>query len=101
MEIGRDCVNRISDCYWWNWDGGCTPFFWRWPLEFRIHMWDGTPLWFDPTAAPSYKRPYRAKKNPILKARVKEKLDNFLKRRYFEVGLVKSLTTCFGVTKRG
>jgi hypothetical protein len=27
MEIGRDCVRRICDSSWWNWDGGSTPFF--------------------------------------------------------------------------
>jgi hypothetical protein len=59
----------------------------------------GTPLWFDPTLAPSYRRPQRAERNPILKARVKDKLDKVLKRIYFEVGLVKSLTTFFGVPK--
>jgi hypothetical protein len=62
-------------------------------------MRDGTLLWFDPTLAPAYKRPQRAENNPILRARVKEKLDKVLQRRYFEVGLVKSLTTFFGVPK--
>jgi hypothetical protein len=59
-------------------------------------MRDGTPLWFDSTLSPSYKRPQRADNNPTLKARVKDKLDKVLHRRYFEVGLVKSLTTFFG-----
>jgi hypothetical protein len=62
-------------------------------------MRDGTPLWFNPTLAPPYRRSQRAERNPILKAWVKDKLDNVLKRRYFEVGLVKSLTTFFGVPK--
>jgi hypothetical protein len=62
-------------------------------------MRDGTPLWFDSTLAPSYRRPQRAERNPTIKARVKEKLDKVLKRRYFEVGLVKSLTTFSGVPK--
>jgi hypothetical protein len=62
-------------------------------------MRDGTPLWFDPTLAPSYRRPQQAERNPILKAWVKDKLDKVLTRRYFEVGLVKSLTTFFGVPK--
>jgi hypothetical protein len=99
MEIGRDCVRRICDSSWWNWDGGSTPFFWRWPSEFRTQMRDGTTLWFDSTLAPAYKRPQRADNNPTLKSRVKEKLDKVLQRRYFEVGLVKSLTTFFGVPK--
>jgi hypothetical protein len=99
VEIGRDFVQRICDSSWWNWDGGSTLFFWRWPSEFRTQMRDGIPLWFDSTLAPSYRRPQRAEKNPTLKARVKEKLDKVLKRRYFEVGLVKSLTTFFGVPK--
>jgi hypothetical protein len=62
-------------------------------------MRDGTPLWFDPTLDTAYKRPQRAENNPVLRARVKEKLDKVLQRRYFEVGLVKSLTTLFGVPK--
>jgi hypothetical protein len=62
-------------------------------------MRDGTTLWFDPTLAPAYKRPQRAENTPILRARVKEKLDKVLQRRYFEVRLVKSLTTLFGVPK--
>jgi hypothetical protein len=62
-------------------------------------MRDGTPLWFDSTLAPAYKRPQRAENNPTLKARFKEKLDKVLHGRYLEVGLVKSLTTFFGVPK--
>jgi hypothetical protein len=99
VEIGRDCVQRICDSSWWNWDGGSTPFFWRWPSEFRTHMRDGTPLWFDSTLAPSYIMPQRAERNPTLKDRVKEKLDKILKQIYFEVGLVNSLITFFGVPK--
>jgi hypothetical protein len=99
MEIERDCVRRICDSSWWNWDGGYTPFFWRWSSELRTHMRDRNPLWFDSTLEPDYKRPQRAENNPTLKSRVKEKLDKVLQRRYFEVGLVKSLTTFFGVPK--
>jgi hypothetical protein len=99
VEIGRDFVKQISDCSWWNWDGGSTLFCRRSSPEFMIHMRDGTPLWFDPTLAPSYKRPQRAEKNPLLKARVKEKMDNVLKRSYFDIGLVNSLTTFFGVPR--
>jgi hypothetical protein len=62
-------------------------------------MRDGTPLCLDLTLAPSYRRPQRAEKNPTIKDPVKEKLDKVLKRRYFEVCLVKSLTTFFGVPK--
>jgi hypothetical protein len=62
-------------------------------------MRDGTPLWFDPNMAPSYKRPQRSEKNPLLKVRDKEKLDKALNWRYFVVGLVKSLTTFCGVPK--
>jgi hypothetical protein len=62
-------------------------------------MRDGTHLWFDSTLAPAYKRPQRAENNPTLKSWVKEKLDNLLQQIYFEVGLVKSLPTFFGVPK--
>jgi hypothetical protein len=62
-------------------------------------MRDGNPLWFDSTLDPSYKRPQRAENNPTLKSQAKEKLDKVLQRIYFEVGLVKSLTTFFRVPK--
>jgi hypothetical protein len=51
------------------------------------------------TVSPSYRRPHQAERNPILKDRVKDKMDKVLKRRHFEVGLVKSLTIFFGVPK--
>jgi hypothetical protein len=35
----------------------------------------------------------------MLKARVKDKLNKVLKRRYFEIGLVKYLLNLFGVPK--
>jgi hypothetical protein len=72
-------------------------------LAFALRVQDTDerkdPPWFDSTLAPSYRRNQRAERNPTLKARVKEKLDKVLKRIYFEVGLVKSLTTFFGVPK--
>jgi hypothetical protein len=49
--------------------------------------------------SPSYRKHQRAERKPTLKDWVKDKLDKVLKRRYFEVGLVKSLTTFFGVPK--
>jgi hypothetical protein len=57
VKVGRDCLVRVADYTWWNWDGGSTPFFWRWPEEFRSTIRDRAPLWFDFDQSPAFKRP--------------------------------------------
>jgi hypothetical protein len=59
VKVGRDCLMRVADFTWWNWDGGSTPFFWRRTEEFRFKIRDGTLLWFDFDQAPVFKRPQR------------------------------------------
>jgi hypothetical protein len=70
-------------------------------LALALWVQDTYEIWDPPYGSIqiSYRRPQWAERNPILKACVKDKLDKVLNRRYFEVGLVKSLTTFFGVPK--
>jgi hypothetical protein len=56
-------------------------------------------LWFDWYQAPAFRKPQRDKPGPDAKANIKEKLTTALERRYFEEGLVKSLTAFFGLPK--
>ena len=30
---------------YWDWDGGSSLFFWRWPPKVRKDVRDGTPIW--------------------------------------------------------
>jgi hypothetical protein len=31
LDAGRDALERGMKASWWNWDGGSSLFFWRWP----------------------------------------------------------------------
>jgi hypothetical protein len=95
--IGKDCVRRVADSTWWLWDGRLTPFFWRWPDEFRNSIRDGTPLWLDMEVVPEYRRPQRDEANPVWKRTMKEKLDTVRFRRYVESGLISALTRFLAV----
>jgi hypothetical protein len=97
--IVKDCVLRVEDSTWWIWGGGSTPFFCRWPDEFRKSIQDGTPLWLDMDVVPEYRRPQRDEANPVRKRMVKEKLDTVCFRRYVESLLVSELTSFLVVMK--
>jgi hypothetical protein len=45
-EVGRDALEKATRATWWEWPGGSTPFFWRWPLYARSVVRDGHPPWF-------------------------------------------------------
>jgi hypothetical protein len=97
--VGLDCVLRVADSTWWDWDGGSTIFFWRWPAEFRVSVRDGTRLWIHEAKLPSYRRPQRDINDVIMKKAMVQKLLKVKTRRYFEAGLVTALTTFFAVPK--
>ena len=31
----RECMKRIDDCSWWEWDTGSSLFFWKWPQLYQ------------------------------------------------------------------
>jgi hypothetical protein len=97
--IGKDCILWVADITWWLWDGGSTPFFWRWPGEFRKSIRDGTPLWLEMEVVPEYRRPQKDEANPVRETMIKENLDTIRIRRYVESGLVSALTSFFAVMK--
>ena len=33
-----ECMKRIADCSWWEWDTGSSLFFWKWPQQYQA--WD-------------------------------------------------------------
>jgi hypothetical protein len=44
-EAGGDAIARAARSSWWEWDDGSTPFYWRWPAEYRYVMRDGIKIY--------------------------------------------------------
>ena len=93
-----DCISRAEAATFWDWNGGSSPFFWRWQPEIQRDMRDGTPL-FVTGPLPSNTRPQRMPANPSIAARIMEKVNKVRLRLYIAVGLVLSLTAYFHVAK--
>ncbi len=97
-EVGRDCLHRASLADWWEWKGGSTLFFWRWPGYARKLALSGHKPWFS-SPPPQYKVPQRHEQDGAIRAKVKTKLEAPLNRRYITEGRVESLTSFFSVPK--
>jgi hypothetical protein len=97
LAVG-DCITRAANSTWWNWEDGSRPFFWRWSEEYCRHIRDRIPLWYrgDP---PRHFASQRKEKDPEVRKNMGTKLMTVLARRYFEYGLILSLTSFFSVSK--
>ena len=31
----RDCMKRIANCSWWEWDAGSSLLLWKWPQQYQ------------------------------------------------------------------
>jgi hypothetical protein len=93
-----DCITRATNSTSLNWEDGSRPFFWRWSEEYCHHIQDGIPLWYqgDP---PRRVGSQRKEKDPEVRKNMGIKLMAFFARRYFEYGLILSLTSFFSVPK--
>jgi hypothetical protein len=101
-EVGQDIISKATQADWWNWSGGSTLIFWRWPRGFqRSCARDGMPAWIQGTL-PRFKR--RAKVPSLEDAMLlAPKFVTILERRYVLVPdaahPVKSLVAYFHVPK--
>ena len=93
-----DCVNRAQAATFWEWNGGSSPFFWRWQPAIQRDMRDGTPL-FVTGPLPSFKRPQKMPADASIASRIMAKVNKVRLRLYIAVGLVLSLTAYFHVPK--
>lgn len=93
---GRDCVRRCCLASWWDWDAGSRPLHWHWPLEYQQIIRDGLPPWFS-TVPPTSTVPQRGKPDPVIRAKVADKLGKVRAKGYLAEGEVKSLTSFFTV----
>ena len=55
-ERGADCIRRAELASWWNWDGGSSLFFWRWPEIYQKDVLFGGPVRFDKEPVPWFQR---------------------------------------------
>ena len=93
-----DCTHRASQASFWDWNGGSSPFFWRWQPAIQRDMRDGTPL-FVTGPLPSNTKPQRMPHDPTIAERIMAKVNKVRLRCYIAVGLVLSLTAYFHVPK--
>jgi hypothetical protein len=63
VTVGRECLMRVAECTWWNWDGGSTPFFWQWLEEFRSQ------IRFDFDKSPAFNIPQQDEPDPMPRPR--------------------------------
>ena len=93
-----DCNGRASQASFWDWNGGSSPFFWRWQPAIQRDMRDGTKL-FVKGPLPSNTAPQRMPSDPSIAQRIMDKVNKVRLRCYIAVGLVLSLTAYFHVPK--
>jgi hypothetical protein len=98
LIVGRSCIRHVANASWWEWDGGSTLLFWRWPKELRGAARDGLPVWIK-GELPNYRRPQRKEPDENQLTQVAEKLNNVRMKGYIQDGAVTSLTSFFAVPK--
>jgi hypothetical protein len=99
IEVGEEGLRRAEESSFWNWDGGSTPFFWRWQPEVKADMRDGTKLYVDKTKLPRYTKAQQMPRDKSIVERITEKIQKVRLRGYIAAGLVLSLTGFFQVPK--
>ena len=98
LAVGRDCLTRCSDASWWEWSGGSTLFYWRWPPDFVKFARDGVPV-FVSGKLPTSMEKQRGTDDVQARSKVAKKLKKIRGRRYVVPGFVRSLTSYFHVPK--
>ena len=98
MELGCDCLRRAGDADWWEWRGGSTLFYWRWPPYLKSLVTEGHPSWLL-GELPRYIQPQHCEQDKNTCTKVKTKLENILSKGYIARGTVTSLTSYFAIPK--
>ena len=99
LMVGGEAIWRSSLATWWNWDGGSTIYFWRWPECFQTVVRDGTKVFIHRNQLPAYTQPQQLSKHPETCEQVERKVNRVRSRGYIKEGGVKSTTGFFDVPK--
>ncbi len=97
-DVRMSCISHATKADWWEWWGGSTLLFWRWPPEVRAMAQDGHAIWVK-GSLPAYHRPQCPKLDPVLQAQVLKKLENVWDKGYITKMTAQSLTSFFVVPK--
>ena len=98
LKVGRDAIRRACLASWWEWDGGSTLFFWRWPKEYRKDVRDGLEVCVE-GQLPEFWARQRWPEDPLEREQLKKKLHKPIVKEYITRGFVISLTGFFAVAK--
>jgi hypothetical protein len=98
FETGSEAVKRACRSSFWDWDGGSSLFFWRWPDEFSQEARDGTSI-FVKGKLPRYKVSQRWPRDKAMREKMEKKWEKIITREYVKPGPVVSLTGSFPVAK--
>ena len=98
FETGTEAVKRACRSTFWDWDGGSSLFFWRWPETFSQEARDGTPI-FVTGELPRYRVSQRWPKDKSMRDKMESKWKKIITREYVKPGPVISLTGSFPVAK--
>jgi len=73
LELGLLALEHSVDAFWWDWDRGSAPFFWRFPKTWQAEARDGLPPRF--TGKPlSWKKLQRQNKDAYAHAKEHRKI---------------------------
>ena len=98
VTIGRDAIVRFGESTWWDWAGGSTLHFWRWPTKFKKSARDGLPVRRTGRLWP-YLKKQSWPKDSKEKKQMTDKIKKVIHRGYISAGPVQSLTGFFPVPK--
>ena len=99
IESGLAALSHSVDATWWEWERGSAPFFWRYPLEWRVQTRDGLPPRFVGTP-PSYFKTQKPPRDLTIRALEKKKVSTVRDRGYLiPLTDIKALLNFFSVSK--
>jgi hypothetical protein len=94
-------VYHVYRCSWWEWDGGSSILFWRWPVEyFDDSIYGVLPRFIG--EPPNYLSPQPRYSDESRKGKVKQKVNEVLKARYMtkcQPDTLRALMFMFDVPK--
>jgi hypothetical protein len=90
--------HALKATFWWKWDNGSAPFFWRWPEEYiRDVSLDIAPMWI---ATPNRViTPQAGLGNPNQILLIRDKIDDIQYKGYIESGPCAATMNYFPVKK--
>lgn len=100
-QWGLEMIKHVKKCSWWEWQGGSTIFFWRWPDPYQKDVRDGVPARFDQAPPEVFEQqpPYESTEQ---REKVQKKVRPVVEKGYIKLTKpdnVRSLLYMFDVPK--